>query len=132
MAKSPVPPSDFELQILRVLWERGGATVRQVMEALTDGKERAYTSVLSVMQVMQKKGLLSAEKPPVGLAYRYKPNQTKKQILGPLVQRIVKNVFGGSPRSAVQQILEVERVSLEEIRELRQLLEELETKRKGK
>jgi predicted transcriptional regulator len=117
---------------LQVLWDRRAATVREVMESLTDGKQRAYTSVLSVMQVMQKKGLLSAEKPSEGLAYRYKPRFSKKQVLGPLVQGIVKKVFGGSPRTAVQQILEIEHVSREEIRELRQLLDELELRRKRK
>ncbi|MCA9092782.1 MAG: BlaI/MecI/CopY family transcriptional regulator, partial [Planctomycetaceae bacterium] len=51
-------PSDLELQILHVLWQAGPSTVRDVLEKLPDQKKRAYTSVLSVMQVMQKKGFL--------------------------------------------------------------------------
>jgi BlaI family transcriptional regulator, penicillinase repressor len=132
VSKPPVPPSDFELQILQVLWSRGACTVREVLDSLTDGKERAYTSVLSVMQVMRKKGLLGTEKPSEGLAYHYTPLYSKKQILGPLMQGIVKKVFGGSPRTAVQQILESEKVSTEEIRELRRLLDQIEAKQKGK
>jgi BlaI family transcriptional regulator, penicillinase repressor len=132
MGKRPVSPSGFELQILQVLWARGSATVREVMDSLSDGKKRAYTSVLSVMQVMRKKGLLSAEKPSVGLAYRYKANFSKKQILGPVVQGIVKKLFQGSSRTAVQQILEVHHITRGEIRELRRLLDELETKQTGK
>ena len=53
-----VKPSDLEMQVLSVLWERGPSTAREVLEAMPDGKKRAYTSVLSVMQVMEKKGLL--------------------------------------------------------------------------
>ena len=55
--ESPQRPSDLELQVLAVLWRRGPSTAREVMEALPDGKHRAYTTVLSVMQVMEKKEL---------------------------------------------------------------------------
>ena len=51
-------PSDLELQILSFLWEKGPSTAREVLEAIPDGKKRAYTSILSVMQVMEKKGFL--------------------------------------------------------------------------
>ena len=59
-------PAEFELQVLGVLWEHGPSTVREVLERLPDGKPRAYTSVLSVMQVMQKKGLLAAKRQKEG------------------------------------------------------------------
>ena len=68
-----VAPSEFELQILGALWQLGSGTVRQVMERLSDGKERAYTSVLSVMQVMQRKELLGIAKERDGLAHIFKP-----------------------------------------------------------
>jgi predicted transcriptional regulator len=57
MKNEKYQPAEFELQVLGVLWEHGPSTVREVLERLPDGKPRAYTSVLSVMQVMQKKGL---------------------------------------------------------------------------
>ena len=50
-------PSDLEMQILSVLWDRGASTAREVLKAMPDGKQRAYTSILSVMQVMEKKAL---------------------------------------------------------------------------
>ncbi|MDB5388730.1 MAG: putative transcriptional regulator, partial [Planctomycetaceae bacterium] len=105
MAKRFVPPAEFELQILTVLWDHGPATVRQVMERIDDGKERAYTSVLSVIQVMQKKGLINAAKPQEGLAYVYSAKVARDQVVGPMLRGFVDKVFGGSHRMAVQQLL---------------------------
>jgi len=128
MAKRFVPPAEFELQVLTVLWEQGPATVRQVLERLQDGKERAYTSVLSVMQVMQKKGLLGAQKQKEGLAYVYTPKVTREQVVGPLLRGFVDKVFGGSHHLAVQQLLNEGEIQAGEIDELRRLLDDLESR----
>jgi BlaI family penicillinase repressor len=85
--KKSSQPSEFELQVLGVLWEHGPQTVRQVMERLTDGKARAYTSVLSVMQVMQKKGLLRVDKQRDGLAHVFRPKVSREQIVTPSAPR---------------------------------------------
>jgi BlaI family penicillinase repressor len=123
-------PSDFELQILGLLWEHGPQTVRQVMERLTDGKARAYTSVLSVMQVMQKKGLLGVAKERDGLAHVFVPKVSREQIVTPLLRGLVTKVFGGRTCAAVQQLLDGEDVDGEEIDALRQMLDELETRQR--
>lgn len=128
MARKITPPSDFELHILGTLWEKGPATVRQVMERLFDGKDRAYTSVLSVMQVMQKKGLLGVEKQKDGLAHIFTPRVTRAQVVGPLLRGLVNKVFGGRTHAAVQHLLE-EDVDRAEIDKLRQLLDDLEARR---
>jgi BlaI family penicillinase repressor len=128
MAKQFVPPAEFEMQILTVLWDAGPATVRQVLERLDDGKERAYTSVLSVMQVMQKKGLLAAEKQREGLAYVYAPKVTRNQVVGPMLRGFVDKVFGGSHHLAVQQLLNESEIQAGEIDELRRLLDDLESR----
>src|SRR6187549_1296698 len=91
-----VEPAEFELQILGTLWEHGPGTVRQVMERLSDGKERAYTSVLSVMQVMQKKGLLEVSDERDGLAHIFKPLVSRQQVAVPLLRGLVTRIFGGS------------------------------------
>jgi predicted transcriptional regulator len=133
MAKKPsTPPSDFELQILGVLWEGGPATVRQVMERLADGKERAYTSILSVMQVMQKKGFLAAEKEPDGPAHVFQPLVARGQVVGPLLRGLVAKVFGGRTHAAVQQLLEEDQVSRDEIEKLRELLDRVEARQHKK
>jgi BlaI family penicillinase repressor len=114
-------PSDLELQVLGVLWENGPSTVREVLGAMPDGKSRAYTTVLSVMQVMEKKGLLSHD--ARGRAHVYRPTVGKHQVLKPLLQKLVANVFGGSTTAAVQQLLQGADVSDEELSEIRELLD---------
>ena len=125
-----VEPAEFELQILGVLWEHGPATVRQVMEWLSDGKERAYTSVLSVMQVMQKKQLLSVADERDGLAHIFKPLVTREQVAVPLLQGLVRKIFGGSTRTAMQHLLHSDKVDRSEIDAMRKLLDDLENRSK--
>ena len=125
---SPVktqPPSDLELQVLAVLWRRGALTARDVREALPDGKHRAYTTVLSVLQVMEKKGLVSHT--VSGQANVYRPEVTRRQALGPLLRAMVRNVFGGSAAEAVVSLVSENDVSAEEMAEIRRLLDERET-----
>lgn len=117
-------PSDLELQVLSVLWHRGASTAREVMEALPDGKRRAYTTVLSVMQVMEKKSLLTHV--ARGAAHVYKPAATRRQVLGPYLRSLVRNVFGGRPSEAMMQLLQETKASPGEITEMRRLLEKME------
>lgn len=99
-----VEPSDLELQILGVLWRRGPSGVRGVMESMPDGKKRAYTSVLSVMQVMEKKGLLTHA--TQGNAHVYHPAVSEKDIVGGALKQFVRNVLAGSRAAAVQHLLQ--------------------------
>jgi len=113
-------PSELELQVLGVLWEQGQATTRQVLELIPDGKPRAYTTVLSVMQVMEKKGFLTRQSE--GVAHIWKPTRTRRQVMGPMMKTLVRNVFGGSASAALQQLLGD--VSIDE-QELAQILDVL-------
>ncbi len=115
-----VKPSELELQILSVLWDNGPSTVRIVMELLPDGKERAYTSVLSVMQVMEKKGLLTHTQK--GNSYIYKPSKSRQAILAPYMKQLVSNIFGGSRINMVQSLLGDGKLSDRELGELEKLL----------
>lgn len=127
-----VRPSDLELQVLGVLWERGPSTVREVLSALPDGKDRAYTTVLSVMQVMERKKLLSHTRD--GLTHVYRPRVQRRNILRPLVGDLVKNVFGGKPSSVLQLLLDGSKVDEEELEEIKALIDEHQSaaqKRKG-
>ena len=124
-----VQPSEFELQVLGVLWEHGPGTVRQVLEWLADGKPRAYTSVLSVMQVMHKKGLLAVEKPLEGLAHVFTPTVSREQVVVPLLKGLVAKIFGSRAEVAVQQLMAAEPASGDEIQQLRALLDEIEARR---
>jgi len=119
-------PSRLELQVLSVLWERGRATVREVQEALPDGKTRAYTTVLTVLQVMEKKGLLTHVSE--GNTHVYQPTTTRRQTIGPVLKNFVRQVFGGSPVTVMQQLLAENEVSPEELSRLKQLIAEHEAK----
>ncbi len=125
-----VEPAEFELQILGTLWEHGPGTVRHVMERLSDGKERAYTSVLSVMQVMQKKGLLQVADERDGLAHVFKPQVSREQVAVPLLQGLVRKIFGGSTKTAMQHLLDSDHVDPAEIDAMRKLLDDLERRTK--
>jgi len=125
MARRSPQPSEFELQILGVFWEHGPLTVRRVMSYLTD-KKRAYTSVLSVIQVMQKKGLVAARAEREGLANVYEPRVARATVVKPLLRGLVSRVFGGRTSDVVQHLLQEGDVSQKEIEQLRALLDESE------
>ncbi len=129
--KSGEQPSDLELQILHVLWQAGPSTVRDVLEKLPDRKQRAYTSVLSVMQVMQKKGFLKARRTDEGLAYLYEPLVKQRDVMRPVVRGWIERLFGGSPQAAVQQILSEHDINPEEIAQLKKYLDGLSKKKKS-
>ncbi len=120
-------PSDLELQILGVLWQAGPATARDVLNTMPDGKKRAYTSVLSVMQVMEKKGLLTRTRE--GLTDRWRPAVSESRILRPFFRTLIANVFGGRPTQAMQHLLRESDLHQEDIAELRQLLDQHEAQR---
>jgi BlaI family penicillinase repressor len=124
-------PSDLELQVLSVLWKKGAATVRQVLEAIPDGKTRAYTTILSTMQVMEKKGLIQRAGTK-GLTHIYQPAVTRRQVLGPLFQNLIRNVFGGSSSAAVQHLLRETDISDQDLTEIDQLIHDHRAERQGK
>ena len=117
-------PSRLETQVLSVLWERGPSTVRDVLDAMPDGKTRAYTTILSVMQVMEKKGLLShtAE----GNVHVYKARVSRDKVAGPMLRNLVAQVFGGSPSAALQHLLSDKEVDRGELDEIKRLISEHE------
>ena len=121
-------PSDLELQVLSVLWGRGPSTVREVLAVMPDGKERAYTTILSVMQVMEKKGLLKHTRD--GLTHVYQPKVKRASVLKPLMTDMLRNVFGGSPASALQFLLEGQCVGEKELVEIRRLIRDHEDQAK--
>jgi len=123
---TPKEPSRLEMQVLALLWERGPATVREVQDALPDGKARAYTTVLTVLQVMEKKGLLTHVSQ--GNTHVYRPTTTRRQTLGPVLKNLVRQLFGGSPATAMQHLLAESEVSPEELARLKQLIAEQEAK----
>lgn len=118
--KSGKKPSELEQQVLGVLWDRGELTARKVLESMPDEKPRAYTSILSVMQVMEKKGLLTRNSE--GVTHLWSPAVQRDEVTQPLVKNLVRNVFGGSASAVVQQLLGGENVSLEELAVIKEMI----------
>jgi BlaI family transcriptional regulator, penicillinase repressor len=117
-----VRPSELELQVLGVLWDRGPSPVRAVLEAMPDGKDRAYTTILSVMQVMEKKGLVGHT--PQRQAHVYHAKVRRDEVLGPLMKDLLRNAFGGSPARALQYLLGGAELGEGELDEIRRMIEE--------
>ena len=120
-------PSALELQVLSYLWRHGPSKAREVLESLPDGKRRAYTSMLSALQTMEKRGLVTHESEKG--TYIYKAAVTKKQVLRPWLRKLVKHIFGGSPAEAMAQFLEHTKVSEEELAEIKKLIREASSSR---
>lgn len=117
-------PTDAELAILNVLWERGPSTVRDVHDALSKTQATGYTTILKLMQIMTEKGLVVRDESQRAHIYeaRYSEQRTQRQLLADLVDR----AFGGSPAKLVMQALSGRKASSEELGALRELLDRLE------
>jgi predicted transcriptional regulator len=120
-------PTDAELTILRVLWERGPSTVRAIQEAL--GPETGYTTVLKFMQIMNEKGLLRRDESLRAHVYESAlPEETTQRQL---VKDLMDRAFAGSAQKLVLQALSAKRASREELANIRRLLDEMEEGRKS-
>lgn len=102
MAKTS-QPSNLELQALSVLWHEGPSTVSTVLDALPDGKERAYTTVLSVMQSLERKNLVKRKKS--GRAHVYEAAQSKDSVVDHATTDFLTNAFGGRLGEAILTLL---------------------------
>ncbi len=117
-------PTDAELEILSVLWQRGPSTVREVHDALNEHKPTGYTTVLKLLQIMTEKGLVQRNEEQRAHVYeaRYAQEQTQRQLLGDLLER----AFGGSATKLVMQALSTKKASREELQRIREMLDEME------
>ena len=126
MVKGSSPrPTDAELEILRVLWQRGPSTVREVQESLNETKLTGYTTVLKLMQIMTDKGLVRRDESERAHVYeaRLPQEQTQRQMVHDLLER----VFNGSATSLVMHALATKKkTSSSELSEIRRILDEFE------
>ena len=131
MSRSPVPrPTDAELAILRILWERGPSTVRQVHEVLSRDRHAAYTTALKLLQIMTEKGLVERDERDRTHVYRARlgEEQTQRQLVRDLVDR----AFGGSAMKLVLQALATRRASPEELRDIRKAIDQAKENSDGR
>jgi len=115
-------PTERELAILRILWELGSATVRQVNEAMNEDSTTGYTTTLKLMQIMTEKGLLLRDDSQFKHIYRpaISEERTQNQLVGDLLDR----AFAGSAEKLVMRALSAKKVSAKELVKIKKMLAE--------
>jgi predicted transcriptional regulator len=117
-------PTDAEVSILSVLWDKGPCTVRQVHEAIDRDKPTGYTSTLKLMQLMTEKGLVVRDESARTHIYRAAAPQTQTQQR--LVNDLLERAFGGSAEQLVMRALSAKKVTPVELAKIREILDKLE------
>jgi BlaI family penicillinase repressor len=120
-------PTAGELEVLKVLWDRGPSTVRDVMEVLNTSRPRAYTSVMSLLSVMTDKGLLSRE--AEGRAFVYRPKTDRGRTLKGMVGDLLGRAFEGQSSQLIAHLLDQSQPTAEELAEIRRLIEAYQNQR---
>src|SRR5664279_347834 len=109
-----------ELEIMKIVWERNRATVRDVYEALLERRKVAYTTVMTMLKILERKQYL--KKTQADRAYVYRPAQPQRQVIGDMVRDFVNRVFNGSAEPLLVHLVEehdLSRKDLDEIARLR-------------
>ncbi len=112
--------TDRELDVMGVLWDQGSATVAEVRDVLAD--ELAYTTVLTVLRVLEEKGYVGHQE--VGRAHRYHPLVERQAARKSALRRLTRKLFKGSPELLLTHLVSDRKLSEEEIRRMRKLLDE--------
>lgn len=125
-AKKSLPrPTEAELEMLRVLWDRGPLTVREIHDALEENPT-GYTTTLKILQKMTDKGLVRRDES--SRSHVYEPVAKAEPTQRLLVRELLQNAFGGSPGRLVLAALSEKKATPAELADIRRLLDELESK----
>ena len=128
MARRPQEtPTEAELEILKVLWDRGPSTGRDVLNVLNQQCIRAYTSVMSILNIMADKGQVIRK--PHGRAFIYSAKRPREKTLAKMVGSLLGRAFEGSAALLVSQVLDQSKPTPEELDQIRKAIEEYEGRR---
>jgi len=116
--------TDAELEIMHVVWELDGGTVRQVYEILNQQRPLAYTTVMTMMNILEEKGHLTRRKE--GRAYHYQPVRPKSQVISGMVDDFVGRVFEGSAAPLVVSLVKDKKISKKDLDEIARMIKETE------
>ena len=124
MTSKQIRPTKLELAILKVLWEAGPRSVRDIQAILSEAKPTGYTTVLKMLQIMTEKGLVDKDETVRPQIYRarYSQEQTQRHLLSDLLQR----AFGGSVKALVMQALATKKSSAKDLEAIEKLLDRIE------
>lgn len=127
-SKSKLTPAEWE--VMQAAWELGGdVSVRDVLEHLYPEGGKAYTTIQTVMNILEKKNLLKRKK--IGLVNFYRPTRTREAITRGEMNRLVDGVFAGSIPAVASTLMSLEDFDLEDLQRIRELLEQREQELKG-
>ena len=112
--------TDQELEIMKIVWQHGSATVREVYEDLLKTRKIAYTTVMMMMGILEQKGRLT--KTARDRAYVYSPSEPQGEVVGNMVHDFVTRVFDGSAKPLLMHLVEKKKISQEELDEISKLL----------
>jgi predicted transcriptional regulator len=124
MKKTEGKLTDAELEIMHVVWELDGGTVRQVHQILNQQRSLAYTTVMTMMNILEEKGHLTRRKE--GRAYRYQPVRPKSQVISGMLDDFVGRVFEGSAAPLVVSLVKDKKISKKDLDEIARMIEETE------
>lgn len=126
MAKRDYELGDAELAVLRVLWDQGPQTVREVMMRLHErGRKVAYTTVLTFLTRLEAKGFVASDQ--AELAYVYRATVARDSVTKSRIRSLMRQLYDGAAGPMVLQLIENERFTSDEIAQLRKLIRELES-----
>jgi predicted transcriptional regulator len=125
MARKDYELGEAELAVVRVLWDHGPQTVREVMTHLHDrGRKVAYTTVLTFLTRLESKGFVASDK--ADLAYVYRAKVSRDSVTRSRVRSLLEQLYDGAPGPIVLQLIEDGRFTAEEIAQLRKLIRDLD------
>jgi predicted transcriptional regulator len=126
MEQKQIKPTESELEILQVLWQKGQATVREVHEELSKLRDIGYTTALKLLQIMFEKGLVTRD--DSSKTHIYSPAVSREKTQQVMVGKMINSLFSGSPSELVMQALGSHRASAAELDEIQKLLDDLRKK----
>lgn len=131
MTKSKPTPcrklTEVELELMTILWRMGEGTVNEVIKELQPGRELAYSSVSTILRILEGKGVLATRRE--GRGHVYIPQFGKQEYETRTIADVVERVFDGAPVALVRQVIQNVDLSTEDIREIRKMLKSIEGKR---
>lgn len=114
--------TETELELMNILWKIDQGSVHEVMECLPSGRDLAYTSVSTILRILEQKKFVRSQKE--GRGHVYSPIVLKQQYEGTSLQHLVTRVFDGTPSTLVRRLLETSDLSDDELKSIRTLLNE--------
>lgn len=125
--KRKIYPTESELEVLQVLWQRGSSSVRQVNELLNEKREVGYTTTLKIMQIMTEKGLVTRDTST--RTHYYEAAVKEKDTQKSLLENFIEKTYRGSAMRMVMQALGHQDASPDELEHLKKIIKDLENKK---